>query len=95
MTLDLLGAAEAARRIARGEITSEALVAACPDRIAARDDAVRAWIWLAPGLALDRARGAALVLARGAGAGPWDGAPVRDRGGTPAAVLSGKSSRKR
>jgi Asp-tRNA(Asn)/Glu-tRNA(Gln) amidotransferase A subunit family amidase len=37
-----LGAAEAARRIAAGELTSVALVAACLERISERDDAVRA-----------------------------------------------------
>ena len=43
MRLNELSASEAARRIERGEITAEALVAACLERIAERDEAVRAW----------------------------------------------------
>ena len=64
-----LAGAEAARLIAAGEITSEALVRACLDRIAARDAEVGAWIWLDPELALARAREADRVLARRQGAG--------------------------
>ena len=51
-----LSAAEAARRIARGELTSEALVASCLERIAAREQAVQAWAWLDADLALRQAR---------------------------------------
>lgn len=71
-----LGTAEAARRIAVGEITSEALVSSCLDRIAARDEAVGAWIWLDPDLALEQAREADLVRARGQGTGPLHGVPA-------------------
>lgn len=59
--LNWLSASEAAGRIARGEITSRALVQACLDRIAARDDAVRAWSWLDPALALAQAEAADAV----------------------------------
>ena len=38
-----LGAAEAARRIAAGELSSAALVAACLERISEREGTVRAW----------------------------------------------------
>jgi Asp-tRNA(Asn)/Glu-tRNA(Gln) amidotransferase A subunit family amidase len=68
--------AQAARAIAAGEITSEALVRACLDRIEARDEDVGAWIWLDPELALESARAADRVLARGNGVGPLHGVPV-------------------
>ncbi|HUF81031.1 MAG TPA: amidase, partial [Burkholderiales bacterium] len=51
-----LSAAEAARRIANGELTSAALVAACLERIAARENDVQAWAFLDPELALGQAR---------------------------------------
>lgn len=55
-----LSAAEATRRIESRELTAEALAAACFERIAERDDAVRAWAFihakqtLAEARALDR-----------------------------------------
>ena len=76
MELWELGAGEAARKIAEGEITSEALVQACLDRIAARDDAVGAWIWIDPELALEQARARDAEQARGHGTGPLHGVPV-------------------
>ena len=51
-----LSAAEAARRIANRQLTSEALVAACLERISARDGDVQAWQFLEPELALAQAR---------------------------------------
>ncbi len=63
---------EAARRIARGEITSEALVKACLERIAERDGEVRAWQFIAPELALAQAR----ALDRGPVRGPLHGVPL-------------------
>ena len=51
-----LSAIESARRIARGELTSEALVISCLDRIAAREDAVHAWAFLDPEYAVKQAR---------------------------------------
>ena len=58
MTLPLneLTAAEAARRIARGQLTSVALVSACLERIAARERDVHAWAFLDAELALKQAR---------------------------------------
>ena len=50
------GAAEAARAIAEGKTTSEAVVTACLARIAKREDTVRAWAFLDPDLALAQAR---------------------------------------
>ncbi len=71
-----LGGAEAARLIAAREITSEALVRACLDRIASRDAQVGAWIWLDPELALGQAREADRMLALGRGIGPLHGVPI-------------------
>ena len=53
-----LTAAEAGRRIAAGEITSEALVRSCLDRIADRDADVEAWTHLDPDYAVAGARAA-------------------------------------
>ena len=51
-----LGAADAARRIAAGDLSSAALVAACIERIAEREETVRAWAHLDAGAALAQAR---------------------------------------
>ena len=51
-----LSAAEAAAAIRAGTLTSEALVASCLRRIAVREDAVHAWAFLDPELALAQAR---------------------------------------
>jgi Asp-tRNA(Asn)/Glu-tRNA(Gln) amidotransferase A subunit family amidase len=51
-----LTASEAARAIAAGELTAEALVTACLDRIHARDADVQAWQHLDEGVALAMAR---------------------------------------
>ena len=48
MNLTDLTATEAAARIARGEISSEELVGACLDRIAALEPQVQAWAFLDP-----------------------------------------------
>lgn len=54
--LNLLSAAEARAQLDRGEITSEQLVRDCLARIAARDAAIDAWVFLDPELALAQAR---------------------------------------
>jgi amidase len=54
--LNRLSATEAARQIAAGRITSEQLVRACLDRIAARDGEVKAWVHCDPEAALAQAR---------------------------------------
>ena len=54
--LEKLSAAEAVRLIAAREITSEALVAACLERIAEREPQVQAWAHLGRDAALARAR---------------------------------------
>ena len=51
-----LSAGEAADAILAGGLTSEALVASCLDRIAAREPYVRAWAYLDPAAALAEAR---------------------------------------
>jgi Asp-tRNA(Asn)/Glu-tRNA(Gln) amidotransferase A subunit family amidase len=71
-----LGTAESARLIAAGDLTSEALVTACLARIAAREDAVQAWTFLDPGLALAQARAADDRQAGGQTLGPLHGIPV-------------------
>jgi amidase len=51
-----LSAAQAARAIAAGELTAEALAAACLERIAERDEKVRAWAFIDRKQALEQAR---------------------------------------
>ena len=53
-----LTAAEAGRSIAAGDITSEALVRSCLERIEARDPEIEAWTHLDPDYALAEARAA-------------------------------------
>ena len=65
-------ATEAARRIERGELTSEALVSECLERIAARDETVRAWAFVDRAQALAQAR----ALDRGPRRGVLHGIPV-------------------
>ena len=54
--LNKLSATEAAARIAAGKLQSEALVAACLERIAQREKDVQAWAFIDPELALAQAR---------------------------------------
>jgi Asp-tRNA(Asn)/Glu-tRNA(Gln) amidotransferase A subunit family amidase len=70
--LNRLSAVEAARRLARREITAEALLRDCLARIDAREREVHAWQFLAREQALDQAR----ALDRGAVRGPLHGLPV-------------------
>lgn len=70
--LNTLSGREAALRIAKGEITSEALVRDCLARIAERDGDVRAWEYIDPQAALAQAR----ALDRGASRGPLHGVPL-------------------
>lgn len=51
-----ISAADAAAAIAAGKLTSEALVAACIERVNARESAVQAWAFFDPDLALRQAR---------------------------------------
>jgi Asp-tRNA(Asn)/Glu-tRNA(Gln) amidotransferase A subunit family amidase len=74
--LSQMSAVDAARRIAAGEITSEMLVAACLDRIDAREETVQAWTYLDRDFALDQARRADAFRATGGVGGPLHGVPV-------------------
>ena len=67
-----LTAAEAAAAIAAGTITSEALVTACLERIAAREERVGAWGYLDPEQALAQAR----ARDRSPTQGPLHGVPL-------------------
>ena len=71
-SLNELSASEMALRIADGEATSESVVQACLDRIAARDDDVHAWIHLDPDRALAEAQARDAEEPRG----PLHGVPV-------------------
>ncbi|MDE0146752.1 MAG: amidase [Rhodospirillaceae bacterium] len=67
-----LTAAAAADAIAAGNLTSEALVRACLDRIAEREATVQAWAWLDPDAAIAEARRRDAEPPRG----PLHGVPV-------------------
>lgn len=55
LPLNQISASDASAAIAAGKLTSEALVAACLDRIHARENAVQAWAYVDPDLALAQA----------------------------------------
>ena len=71
-----LSAAQAARLIAGGGLSSAELVAACLARVEAREAELRAWAHLEPERALAEARRRDEELARGHGVGPLHGVPV-------------------
>ncbi|MBM3508819.1 MAG: amidase [Alphaproteobacteria bacterium] len=70
--LNQLTASEAAAQIAAGTLTSERLVEACLERIAARDKTVQAWIHVDPDKALAEARQRDSQSAKG----PLHGVPI-------------------
>jgi len=74
--LTSLSAAAAAKLIRERRISSEELVGACLDRIAARDGEVHAWEHLDPARALAQAREADAALARGDEPGALHGVPI-------------------
>jgi Asp-tRNA(Asn)/Glu-tRNA(Gln) amidotransferase A subunit family amidase len=71
-----LGAAEAARRIREGRLTSEELVEGCLERIRQVEPEVRAWTFLDEKLALSQARAADEKKRSGEAFGPLLGLPV-------------------
>jgi Asp-tRNA(Asn)/Glu-tRNA(Gln) amidotransferase A subunit family amidase len=71
-----LSAAEAARRIREGLLTSQELVDACLERIAQVDDKVQAWAFLDEQHARAQARAADENKASGKPIGPLHGVPV-------------------
>lgn len=75
MRPEQLTAAEAARAIAEGSLTSAALVAACLERIEARDPAVRAWLHVDGEHALAAAAARDAERAAGRTRGPLHGVP--------------------
>ena len=70
--LNRLGAADAARKLARREITAQALVADCFERIRERESVVHAWVHLDVDAAMARAR----ALDSQASAGLLHGLPI-------------------
>ncbi|WP_299852545.1 amidase [uncultured Roseovarius sp.] len=74
--LTTLSAVEAAQAIRDGRLSSEALVRACLDRIAATDDVIRAWAFLDPELALVQAREMDRIRKSGKAVGALHGVPV-------------------
>jgi len=71
-----LTACEAARQIAKRELTSVALVEACLARVSEREEAVRAWTYLDQDYAMAQARYADKRLVMGEVLGPLHGVPV-------------------
>jgi Asp-tRNA(Asn)/Glu-tRNA(Gln) amidotransferase A subunit family amidase len=76
MSLADLTAADAARRIAVGEIRSIDLVGACLERIDEIDENIQAWTYLNRDHALDQARRADEARQTGASVGPLHGIPI-------------------
>ncbi|HEY5280724.1 MAG TPA: amidase family protein, partial [Pseudolabrys sp.] len=74
--LTSLTAIEAAELIAAGELTSEAYVGACLDRIAAMDGEVRAFVHIDPDAALAQAQALDERQRDGGPLGPLHGVPV-------------------
>ncbi len=72
----LLTASDAAAAIARGEMTSEALVGECLARIEKLEPEIKAWAFIDTAYALEQARAADAVLREGKGVGPLHGVPV-------------------
>lgn len=67
-----LSAVEAARRVKSGALTAETLMRSCLERVAARDDTVRAWAHLDP----EQAIAAAKAADAAGNPGPLAGIPV-------------------
>lgn len=75
-TIADLTASEASARLAKSELTAQSYVEACIERIAAREDAVQAWVHFDPEQARAQARAADARRKAGRAAGPIDGIPV-------------------
>jgi Asp-tRNA(Asn)/Glu-tRNA(Gln) amidotransferase A subunit family amidase len=71
-----LTAAEAARLIHEGKISSEDLVSACLERVVQREEEVGAWTFLDPNYALKQARESDDLRRQGRAVGPLHGVPV-------------------
>ena len=80
---------EMSARLRAGELSSEALVASCLERIAVREPELKAWAWLDPEQAIEQARARDAAPA----AGPLHGVPIAvkdiiDAAGAPASYGS-------
>jgi Asp-tRNA(Asn)/Glu-tRNA(Gln) amidotransferase A subunit family amidase len=71
-----LTASELAARIARGETSSETLITACLERIAALEPQIEAWAFHDREHALAQARAADRLSSEGKGFGPLHGVPI-------------------
>ncbi len=71
-----LAASEAVPKIARGDLTSEALVGACLERIVELEPQLKAWAFLDRDRALAQAKAADAQRREGKGVGPLHGVPV-------------------
>ncbi len=71
-----LTAAEAAELIRSGQLSCEELARSCLGRIAARDPAVKAWLYLDPDLAIRNARELDKLAVRGTPKGVLHGLPI-------------------
>ena len=76
MDLVQMSARQAAEAIQAGEFSSQELVRACLDQIAALEDRVGAWAHLDPDHALKQAKDLDLARREGKGVGPLHGIPV-------------------
>ena len=76
MDITLISATEAAAAMRAGEITSEELVRACLDHIAAIEEQIGAWAYLDPDHALKQACEADRIQQDGQTLGPLHGIPV-------------------
>ncbi len=74
--LNELTATEAAAGLARGDFSSADLMRACLDRVAEREDDVRAWAFINPNQAMASAKAADAARAAGKELGPLHGLPV-------------------
>ena len=74
--LHKLSAVEAAGAIRAGQISSEALVSACLEQIAATDSTIKAWAHLDPQIALAQAAEMDRIRKSGHATGPLHGVPV-------------------
>lgn len=74
--LNTIGVVAAAAAIRSGQTTAEALMAACLDRIAAREPTVQAFAYCDPDHARAAARAADEAMRQGRGVGPLHGVPI-------------------
>jgi Asp-tRNA(Asn)/Glu-tRNA(Gln) amidotransferase A subunit family amidase len=74
--LNELTATEAAAGLANGDFSATDLMRACLDRVAEREDDVRAWAYIDPEQAMAQAREADAIRARGGVLGPLHGLPI-------------------